>query len=62
MENVIQLFNLRVDDKTQDELQKMLKPFIKNNYREIFNDKTLFEKFNQGLKNEIAYSTYFTAE
>eukprot|EP00347_Sterkiella_histriomuscorum_P021190 403334904 len=53
--NVIQLFNLKTNDKTQEDLQVLLKPFLKNNYKEIFNDESLSErflyKFNEYLKN-----------
>ncbi|CDW86409.1 UNKNOWN [Stylonychia lemnae] len=61
LSNVIKLFNLQTNDKTQGDLQVLLKPFLKNNYKEIFRDQSLIDKIRDNFLKQLKLG-YFSED
>lgn len=57
--SIVKLFNLQNSDKTNEDLKLLLKPFLKNNYKDIFNDKSLSSKFMEQFRQIIKQESYF---
>jgi hypothetical protein len=61
---IMRLFNLQPASpkSSQEDLQTLLRPFLKNHYKEIFRDQSINQAITTLLDTFITTSGYFTTD